>query len=199
MKQFLRINLVIIFGERSAEGRLQGKNFADRLFHSSTSPPKSAPWSSRVSSSCSSPGGSSRRGWRKPMTTDWRAEVTKRITSAHFSLIYIKRRGEWNNIPKLFRTFATVNNKFDSIMSEKQKQVTEQREQMRTRSQSAESQRNSTKGQVEKERKAVLQLLLEKTGLKYKELVDAQVGMWMAGNLDLLTTEEKKQFPHLVF
>ena len=75
---------------------------------------------------------------------------------------------------KLFRTFATVNNKFDSIMSEKQKQV-------------------------EKERKAVLQLLLEKTGLKYKELVDAQVGMWMAGNLDLLTAEEKKQFPHLVF
>ena len=53
-------------------------------------------------------------------------------------------------------------------MSEKQKQVTEQREQMRTRSQSAESRRNSTKGQVEKERKAVLQLLLEKTGLKYK-------------------------------
>jgi hypothetical protein len=84
-------------------------------------------------------------------------------------------------------------------MSERQKQVTEQREQMRTRSQSAESRRNSTKGQVEKERKAVLQLLLEKTGLKYKELVDAQVGMWMAGNLDLLTAEEKKQFPHLVF
>ena len=46
--------------------------------------------------------------------------------------------------------------------------------------------------QVEKERKAVLQLLLEKTGLKYKELVDAQVGMWMAGNLDLLTAEEKR-------
>ena len=72
------------------------------------------------------------------------------------------------------RTFATVIIKYDSIMSEKQKQV-------------------------EKERKAVLQLLLEKTGLKYKELVDAQVGMWMAGNLDLLTAEEKKQFPHLVF
>ena len=35
--------------------------------------------------------------------------------------------------------------------------------------------------QVEKERKAVLQLLLEITGLKYKELVDAQVGMWVHG------------------
>ena len=53
--------------------------------------------------------------------------------------------------------------------------------------------------QVEKERKAGLQLLLEKTGLKYKELVDAQIGMWMAGNIDLLTAEEKKQFPNLVF
>jgi len=53
--------------------------------------------------------------------------------------------------------------------------------------------------QVEKERKAVLQLLLEKTGLKYKEVVDFQLGVWMAGHLDLLTAEEKKQFPHLSF
>ena len=75
---------------------------------------------------------------------------------------------------KTFRNFAPSFIKYNSIMSEKQKQV-------------------------EKERKAVLQLLLEKTGLKYKELVDAQVGMWMAGNLDLLTAEEKKQFPHLAF
>ena len=53
--------------------------------------------------------------------------------------------------------------------------------------------------QIEREHKAVLQLLLEKTGLKYKELVDAQIGMWMAGNIDLLTAEEKKQFPNLIF
>ena len=53
--------------------------------------------------------------------------------------------------------------------------------------------------QIERERKAVLQLLLEKTGLKYKELVDAQIGMWMAGNIDLLTAEEKKQFPNVIF
>ena len=52
---------------------------------------------------------------------------------------------------------------------------------------------------VEKERKGVLELLLKKTGLKYKELVDAQIGMLMAGNIDLLSAEEKKQFPHLVF
>ncbi len=52
---------------------------------------------------------------------------------------------------------------------------------------------------IEQERRGVLELLLKKTGLKYKEVVDAQIGMWMAGNLDLLTPEEKKQFPHLVF
>ena len=75
---------------------------------------------------------------------------------------------------KLIACIATLINKYDSIMSEKQKQI-------------------------ERERKAVLQLLLEKTGLKYKELVDAQIGMWMAGNIDLLTAEEKKQFPNLIF
>ena len=69
---------------------------------------------------------------------------------------------------------AQNNEQNDFIMSEKQKQV-------------------------EKERKAVLQLLLEKTGLKYKEVVDFQLGVWMAGHLDLLTAEEKKQFPHLAF
>ena len=53
--------------------------------------------------------------------------------------------------------------------------------------------------QIEKERKAVLQLLLEKTGLKYKEVVDFQLGVWMTGHLDLLTEQEKKQFPHLAF
>ena len=84
-------------------------------------------------------------------------------------------------------------------MSEKQKQVTEQREQMRTRSQSAESRRNSTKGQVEKERRGVLELLLKKNGLTRKELVDSLLGVWMASWVDTLTEEEKKQFPHLAF
>ena len=91
-----------------------------------------------------------------------------------FCLIILKRCVSSDCLSDYFRTFAPIIIKYDSIMSEKQKQV-------------------------EKERKAVLQLLLEKTGLKYKELVDAQVGMWMAGNLDLLSAEEKKQFPHLVF
>jgi len=59
-------------------------------------------------------------------------------------------------------TFASeIIKKNDSIMSEKQKQV-------------------------EKERKGVLELLLQKNGLKRKELVDGLL-------------EEKKQFPHLAF
>ena len=53
--------------------------------------------------------------------------------------------------------------------------------------------------QIEKERRGVLELLLKKTGLKYKEVVDFQLGVWMAGHLDLITAEEKKQFPHLSF
>ena len=52
---------------------------------------------------------------------------------------------------------------------------------------------------VENERKAVLNLLLQKTGLKYKDLVNAQVGMWMAGNIDLLSEQEKQMFPNLAF
>lgn len=53
--------------------------------------------------------------------------------------------------------------------------------------------------QIEKERKAVLQLLLKKAGLKYQDVVDFQLNVWMSGNLDLLTEQEKKQFPHLAF
>ena len=71
-------------------------------------------------------------------------------------------------------TFAPVIIKYDSIMSEKQKQV-------------------------EKERKGVLELLLQKNGLKRRELVDFLLGVWMAGKIDELTEEEKAQFPSLVF
>ena len=65
--------------------------------------------------------------------------------------------------------------------------------------QKKDNQMSEKEKQVEKERKAVLELLLEKTGLKYKEVVDFQLGVWMAGHLDLLTDQEKKQFPHLAF
>ena len=63
---------------------------------------------------------------------------------------------------KLIACIATLINKYDSIMSEKQKQV-------------------------EKERRGVLELLLHKNGLKRKELVDFLLGVWMAGKVDDLT------------
>lgn len=71
-------------------------------------------------------------------------------------------------------TFVAVIIKYDSIMSEKQKQV-------------------------EKERKGVLELLLQKNGLKRKELVDGLLDIWVASWVGTLTEEEKKQFPHLAF
>ena len=44
--------------------------------------------------------------------------------------------------------------------------------------------------QVEKERRGVLELLLQKNGLKRKELVDFLLGVWMAGKW---TSSRKKK------
>ena len=53
--------------------------------------------------------------------------------------------------------------------------------------------------QVEKERRGVLEILLQKNGLKRKELVDFLLGVWVAGKIDELTEQEKAQFPNLAF
>ena len=53
--------------------------------------------------------------------------------------------------------------------------------------------------EIEKERKGVLELLLQKNGLKRKELVDFLLGVWVAGNVKQLSAQEKAQFPNLVF
>jgi len=45
----------------------------------------------------------------------------------------------------------------------------------------------------------VLELLLQKNGLKRKELVDFLLGVWVAGNVNQLSEEEKAQFPNLAF
>ncbi|MBQ9523514.1 MAG: hypothetical protein IJR69_00105 [Bacteroidaceae bacterium] len=52
---------------------------------------------------------------------------------------------------------------------------------------------------VEQERRGVLELLLQKNGLKRKELVDFLLGVWVAGKLDELTEQEKAQFPNFAF
>ena len=51
---------------------------------------------------------------------------------------------------------------------------------------------------IEREKKALLELLLKKAGLTYKDLVSNSVGIWVASNIDLLTEQEKKQFKSLV-
>ena len=54
--------------------------------------------------------------------------------------------------------------------------------------------------QVEKERRGVLEILLQKNGLKRKELVDFLLGVWVAGKLDELTEQEKVKFnPNHIF
>lgn len=52
---------------------------------------------------------------------------------------------------------------------------------------------------IEKERKGVVELLLKKTGLTRKQLIEELVGIWTASWVGTLTEEEKKQFPHLSF
>ncbi len=52
---------------------------------------------------------------------------------------------------------------------------------------------------IEQERKGVVELLLKKNGLTRKQLVEDLVGIWAASWAHILTEEEKKQFPHLVF
>ncbi len=51
---------------------------------------------------------------------------------------------------------------------------------------------------IEREKKALLELLLKKAGITYKDLVSNSVGIWVASNIDLLTEQEKKQFKSLV-
>ncbi|MBO4735650.1 MAG: hypothetical protein J5614_04570 [Paludibacteraceae bacterium] len=53
--------------------------------------------------------------------------------------------------------------------------------------------------EAEKETKELFELLLKKTGVKKKDLIDLMVGQFIKENLDLVTPAEKKKFPKLVF
>jgi hypothetical protein len=100
------------------------------------------------------------------------AKVTKRRTFARLPSLFILKPLVFR---KLFCTFAPVITiLMRIIMSERDKQI-------------------------EKERKGVVELLLKKNGLTRRQLVDDLVGMWAASWVHILTEEEKKQFPHLVF
>jgi hypothetical protein len=57
----------------------------------------------------------------------------------------------------------------------------------------------SNKKEVRKQSKELLELLLEKTGTKRKDLINLAYQEFVSENLGLLTDEEKRHFDHLVF
>lgn len=65
----------------------------------------------------------------------------------------------------------------------------------------AEKKRNArpSTAEINREKKELLNLLLKKAGITYKDLVDSSVGLWVASNTDRLTASEKKQFKVLHF
>ena len=50
---------------------------------------------------------------------------------------------------------------------------------------------------IDRERKILLELLLKKAGVTYNDVVEHSLRRWVAGNLDLLTDADRKQFKYL--
>lgn len=48
--------------------------------------------------------------------------------------------------------------------------------------------------EIEREKKLLLEILLKKNGITYKDLVDYSVKMWVAANVGTLTASERKLF-----
>lgn len=53
--------------------------------------------------------------------------------------------------------------------------------------------------QVDEAIGGLLDVMLQKAGLSLDDLVNTSVRLWIVQNLDLLSAEDKKQFPHLKF
>jgi len=56
----------------------------------------------------------------------------------------------------------------------------------------------SSKEEIEKQKKELLQLLFLKTNTNYKSLIDNSIKDFIFYNLDVLTPSEKKRFDKLV-
>jgi len=56
----------------------------------------------------------------------------------------------------------------------------------------------SSKTEIEKQKKELLQLLFLKTNTNYKSLIDNSIKDFIFYNLDVLTPSEKKRFDKLV-
>lgn len=53
--------------------------------------------------------------------------------------------------------------------------------------------------EVEKELKVLLQLVMKKTNVSHKKIVEDAERDFIRANLDVVTAAERKQFKHLVF
>ncbi|MDR0798267.1 MAG: hypothetical protein LBN18_00695 [Dysgonamonadaceae bacterium] len=53
--------------------------------------------------------------------------------------------------------------------------------------------------EIKKQRNDLLYLILHKTGVAYKDLIEHAKTDFIISNLDIVTTEEKQQFTKLVF
>jgi len=56
----------------------------------------------------------------------------------------------------------------------------------------------SSKAEIEKQKKELLQLIFAKTNTNYKSLIDNSIKDFIFYNLDVLTPTEKKRFDKLV-
>jgi hypothetical protein len=53
--------------------------------------------------------------------------------------------------------------------------------------------------EVKKERKELLNLILDKTGFSYEKLIDLSEQEYIVANLDIVTPAERKRFKKLIF
>ncbi len=57
----------------------------------------------------------------------------------------------------------------------------------------------ATQKQINEERKQLFELLLEKTNLTKKDIVEDAISTFIAKRLDMITPSERKKFKSLVF
>jgi hypothetical protein len=69
---------------------------------------------------------------------------------------------------------------------------------METKSKKGKS-KNVEMSEIKHQREELLQLLLEKTGLTYNDLIEHAKADYIVNNLDVLTPSETQQFTKLIF
>jgi hypothetical protein len=58
--------------------------------------------------------------------------------------------------------------------------------------------KKSKNAEIEKQKKALLSLILKKAGVSYKDLITHAEQEYIVNNIDLITPAEAKKFPNLV-